>query len=505
MSWQMTSLSHLTAMILALGALATPASAQQSVGEFTGHGDVGRVTRPGSAVYDSLTGVLQLTGSGANIWAARDAFHFAWRKMSGDFILTTRGALQGTGVDPHRKFGWMIRTALDSSSAHVSAAVHGDGLTSLQFRRTTGAATEEVRSTLKGADVIQLERRGTTYIMSVAKYGDTLSSVQTTNISLGDDVYVGLFVCAHNDTVVERASLSDVRITVPVKSTFVPYRDYLGSNVEIMEVATGRRRIVFHSPVSVQAPNWTRDGKALIWNQEGKLYRFDLASGTPTQINTGMRIRNNNDHVLSFDGTMLGISDQSDSTRRNQSVVYVVPVGGGTPVRVTPLAPSYLHGWSPDGKHLVYTGIRGPAIDIYRIPVTGGAEHALTQNAAMNDGPEYGPDGRIYFNSTRSGKMQLWRMNGDGSSPTQLTDDPFNNWFPHLSPDGNSIVYIAFPADINPKDHPWYKHVYIRRMPATGGPSTVLAYLYGGQGTINVPSWSPDGRFVAFVSNTDKY
>jgi TolB protein len=185
--------------------------------------------------------------------------------------------------------------------------------------------------------------------------------------------------------------------------------------------------------------------------------------------------------------------------------VYVVRTAGGTPRRITPLFPSYLHGWSPDDKHLVYTGIRGSAIDIYSTPVSGGAERALTHEQAMNDGPEYAKDGRVYFNSTRSGKMQLWRMNGDGSSPAQLTNDEFNNWFPHVSPDQRTIVYIAFPPDIDPKDHPWYKHVYLRSMPVSGGASKVLAYLYGGQGTINVPSWSPDSRYIAFVSNSDKY
>ena len=506
MRWLSVSLSQLGVITaLAVGARTHTASAQHSVGEFTAHGDVGRVTRPGSLTYDSTTGVYQLAGSGANIWAARDAFHYAWRKMKGDFILTARGELLGKGVDPHRKFGWMIRGSLDSAAVHASAAVHGDGLVSLQFRKTPGGQTEQVESPVKGADVIQLERRGGTYIMSVAKYGDTLSIVQATDIPLGDDVYVGVFITAHNDTVTERATLSDVRITVPAPAGLVPYRQYLNSNVEIMDVATGRRRIVYRATGSVQAPNWTRDGKALIWNQDGKLYRFDIATGQPTVINTGMRDRNNNDHVLSFDGKWLAISDGSDSASRNQSVVYVVPTEGGTPRRITEKYPSYLHGWSPDGKTLVFTGIRGTAIDIYSIPVAGGTEHPLTQNQGMNDGPEYGPDGRIYFNSTRTGKMQVWRMNADGSSPEQLTNDTFNNWFPHVSPDGKSLVYIAFPPDITPTDHPWYKHVSLRSMSVSGGPAKVLAYLYGGQGTINVPSWSPDGKFIAFVSNTDKY
>jgi TolB protein len=494
-------------MIIALAA-AAPLAAQQArgaqLGEFTARSDVGHPSQAGSSSYDEKTGTYLLSGSGANVWATRDAFHFLSRSLKGDFILTARGHLLGKGVEAHRKFGWMIRSSLDSSSAHVSAVVHGDGLTSLQFRRTTGAVTEEVKSSLTRADVIQLERRGTTYIMSVARYGDTLSAVQTTDIALGDEVNVGLFVCAHNDTVVERAAFTDVRITKPIRVGFVPYREYIGGRIEIMDVATGHRRIVYSSPKALQAPNWTRDGKALIYNQEGRLYRFDLKSGTPTEINTAFATNNNNDHVLSFDGKTLGLS-HSGADNGNKSNVYTVPVSGGTPKRITQTGPSYLHGWSPDGRFLIFTGIRDSATDIYRIPSAGGAEHALTHAAGMNDGSEYARDGRIYFNSTRSGTMQLWRMNADGSAPFRLTTSPFNDWFPHVSPDGRTIVFISFLPDVKPTDHPWYKHVYLRRMPAGGGAATVLAYVYGGQGTINVPSWSPDGRYVAFVSNTDQY
>jgi hypothetical protein len=497
----------LNAMIVALAA-AVPLGAQQptggKVGEFTARNDVGHPSHAGSSSYDEKTGTYTLSGSGANVWAQKDAFHYLSRPMKGDFILTARGALLGKGVEAHRKFGLMIRSTLDSGSAHVSAAVHGDGLTSLQFRRTPGAITEEVKSPLTGADVIQLERRGSTYIMSVAKFGDTLSAVQTTDIALGDSVNVGLFVTAHNDTVVERAALTDVRITVPIRIGFVPYREYIGGRIEIMDAATGHRRIVHRSPKALQAPNWTRDGKALIYNEQGKLYRFDLATGTPTLINTDFATNNNNDHVLSFDGKMLGIS-HSGPENGNKSNVYTVPVAGGTPTRISQTGPSYLHGWSPDGRYLIFTGIRDSATDIFQIPSKGGDERRLTTKAGMNDGSEYGPDGRIYFNSTRTGTMQLWRMKADGSDPFQLTRDGFNNWFPHVSPDGKSIVFISFLPDVSPTDHPWYKHVYLRRMPAGGGTSSVLAYLYGGQGTINVPSWSPDGRYVAFVSNTGEY
>ncbi|MEO8562153.1 MAG: biopolymer transporter TolR [bacterium] len=499
---------ELSAIFLTLAASAVPAqqNARPAMGEFTIDADVGNPTRKGSARYDDRTGTYTIDGSGVNIWAKKDAFRYVARPMKGDFILTARAALLGKGVDPHRKIGWMIRSSMDSSSAHVSGVVHGDGLTSLQFRRTAGAETEQVVSPLKGVDIIQLERRGKTFIMSVAKYGDTLSAVQTTDIDLGDSVSVGLFVCAHNDSVMERATFKDVRITVPVRIGAVPYREYIGSNIELMDVNTGERRIIYRSAASVQAPNWTRDGKALIYNQDGKLYRYDLKTNTPAVINTDFATKNNNDHVLSPNGRMLGISHQPPD-EGGKSVVYVVPTTGGTPKRVTPVgkSPSYLHGWSNDAKFLVYTGIRGDSIDIYKIPVTGGDEMRLTTAEGLDDGPEYGPDGRIYFNSSRTGLMQLWRMDANGGNQTRLNTSRLNDWFPHVSPNGKTIVFISFLTDVAATDHPWYKHVYLRKMPVAGGEAKVLAYVYGGQGTINVPSWSPDGRYVAFVSNTDKY
>jgi Tol biopolymer transport system component len=163
-----------------------------------------------------------------------------------------------------------------------------------------------------------------------------------------------------------------------------------------------------------------------------------------------------------------------------------------------------MHGWSPDGKYIVFCGDRNNEYDVYRVPSAGGAEERLTTAPGLDDGPEYSPDGKyIYFNSVRSGLMQVWRMKADGSEQTQLTNDDYNNWFPHVSPDGKWIEYITFfKSEVKPGDHPFYKHVYLRVMPVDGGPSKVVAYLYGGQGTINTPSWSPDSKHLAFISNS---
>jgi TolB protein len=486
------------------------AAAQDSLrGQFDDHGDIGHPKLTGSASYDAGNQEYTLTAAGTNMWFGRDQFHFAWKKLKGDFILRTRFAFEGKGVDAHRKVGWMVRPTLDADAPYADAVEHGDGLTSLQFRRTKGANTEQIQLAITNADVLQFERKGNTYIFSAARYGQPFVSAQVTDLELGDEVFAGLFICSHNGDVVERAKFRDVRIVRPVKEGFTPYRDYIGSVLEILDVHSGKLEMIYASKQPFEAPNWTLDGKALIYNISGRaegwgrLARFDLATRTPTLLDTGTCIKNNNDHVLSFDGTMLGISDQSAAG--GQSTIYTLPANGGTPKRITPLTPSYLHGWSPDAKWLVYTGGRTNKYDIYKIPADGsGAEVRLTDSPGLNDGPEFTPDGKwIYFNSTRSGRMQIWRMKPDGSAQEQVTNDEFNNWFPHISPDGKWIVIISYPADINPTDHPYYKHCYLRLMPIEGGPARVIAYVYGGQGTINVPSWSPDSKRIAFVSNSD--
>ena len=469
---------------------------------FVGQTDIGSPDHLGRCQYDERRQTYTLAGAGANIWGVRDEFHFVWKRMAGDFIATMRAEFIGVGVNPHRKLGWMARKSLADNSPHVSAAIHGDGLLSLQFRRAEGGDTEEVQAALRGADIIQLERKGDVYTMSVAPYGEPFTAVEVHAIELEDEIYLGLFVCSHEEDVVEAATFSNVRIVVPVQAHFSRGKDPFASHLEIVDVASGDRRIIYSADRVFEAPNWEPNGKTLIYNEGGRLYRFDLATKTPALIDTGDVRGNNNDHVLSFDGKMLAISSSSQEERA--SIVYTMPVEGGQPKRITPMGPSYLHGWSPDGKFLVYTGQRDGQFDIYRIPADGGQEVQLTYTVGLDDGPEYTPDGEyIYFNSVRSGRMQIWRMHADGSQQEQLTDDEYNNWFPHISPDGQWIAFVSYlVGEVEPSDHPAAKRIYLRLMPRDGGRPHVLAYLYGGQGTMNVPSWSPDSKELAFVSNT---
>jgi len=487
------------------------------VGQFTDHGDVGAPKIAGSAAYDAASQEYTLSCGGVNIWGASDEFQFAHRKLKGDFIVRARVEFVGQGTDPHRKIGWMARASLDADAPYVDAVAHGDGLISLQFRRVKGGETRQFPMPITKADVIQLERRGNVYTFSAARYGEPFVKSELADLDLGDELDVGLFICAHNPKVEEQAVFRDVQIIKPAKVGFTPYRDYIGSVLHVLEVQTGRLETLYRSAEPFEAPNWMHDGAALLYNVSGRgenrglLRRFDLATRTPQPFDTGFATHNNNDHVLSFDGTMLGISHQGPETN-GRSSIYVLPATGGTPKPVTPLQPSYFHGWSPDGQWLVYAGGRkenpGDKVDkydIYKIRVDGGDEVKLGAAGGRSDGPEFSPDGKwIYFNSTRNGLMQIWRMKPDGTEPEQITSDEFNNWFPHISPDGKWIMMISYGREVGPEDHPYYKHCYLRLMPIANGPPKIVAYVYGGQGTINVPSWLPDSTRIAFVSNSDE-
>ncbi len=272
------------------------------------------------------------------------------------------------------------------------------------------------------------------------------------------------------------------------------------SNLETVDVRTGKRTVLAEFDYVIEAPNWTQDGKYLIYNSQGRIFTYEIETGEIKKIDTGFAFDCNNDHVLSPDNTQLAISHftNDDATSR----IYTMPLTGGSPTLVTENGPSYLHGWSPDGKRLAYCAERSGQYNIYTISVSGGDETQLTDEPGLDDGPEYSPDGKyIWFNSTRAGLMQIWRMEVDGANPIQMVKEEANCWFPHISPDGNWVVYIAYGKDdVEPGDHPPNKSVELRLFSADGGISKTIIKLFGGQGTINVNSWSPDNHTIAFVS-----
>jgi Tol biopolymer transport system component len=288
-------------------------------------------------------------------------------------------------------------------------------------------------------------------------------------------------------------------------------RDTIHSTLQTVDVKSGRVDTVYSADRHFEAPNWSADGDYFIVNSGGRLYRVSAHGAKQlAEIPTGFATRANNDHGISPDGRRLVISHAAEEHITDPaqswlaSSIYTMPVAGSSaPVKITTRAPSFWHGWSPDGKTLAFVGRRDGEWDIYDIPAAGGAERRLTTCRGLDDGPDYSPDGaNIYYNSFCSGKMEIWRMRADGSHPEQLTRDAYSNWFPHPSPDGRWVVYIAY-LEAQGDAHPFGKQVKLRLMDRRDGTVRDLtAPFVGGQGTINVPSWSPDSRRVAFVTYT---
>lgn len=276
----------------------------------------------------------------------------------------------------------------------------------------------------------------------------------------------------------------------------------LKSMLEVYSLETGIHKVIYEETAHFEAPNWSPDGKYLIFNQNGLLYKINTDGSSKEQIETGAAVKCNNDHGISPDGTMLAISnnDPIEEVRSGTSRIYTLPIEGGTPQLVTLKYPSYWHGWSPGSDAVVYTASRNNNYDIYRISIQGGEEERLTNNPGLDDGPEYSPDGKyIYYNSMESGKMEIWRMKPDGSDKEQLTNDAYSNWFAHPSPDGKYFVFISYLEDQGDR-HPPLKSVALRLYDLTTKEIKSLCKFTGGQGTINVPSWSPDSKHFAFVS-----
>lgn len=488
------------AALSALSLIAMPLVEAQAhpLGVFEDHQDVGTVLHPGSAAFDAGSGTYTIAGSGENMWFGADDFQFVWKKMSGDVAISAEIAFEGEGGNPHRKAVLMIRQSLDGNAPAVDIARHGVGLTSLQFRLTPGADDREIQSNVNGPARMRLEKRGDYfYAFASGKDGELKPAGASIKLPLHGDFYVGIGVCAHDKDATATATFSKVEVETLTQPAAKPV---LWSALETAPIASGDRRVEYVAQAHFEAPNWSRDGAYFLFNQDGRIEQLFMESTRPWPIDTGDEVHCNNDHGISPDGTMLAISD---STATGRSLVYTLPNGGGTPKRMTATGPSYWHGWSPDNKTLAFVGQRTvdgkEDFDIYTTPAAGGEEKRLTTAPGLDDGPEYSPDGDwIYFNSERTGHMQVWRMHPDGSGQEQVLTTERNDWFPHISPDGKWMVYVSYEPGVT--GHPADKDVEILLVNLADKQTKVLATLFGGQGTMNVPSWSPDSSKVAFVS-----
>jgi Tol biopolymer transport system component len=491
---------------------ASGAAAQPNPGIFDTDRDIGETAFPGSLAFDPAAGTYTITSSGANIWGEKDAFHYAWTRRSGDLHIAADFRWLGQGTDPHRKAGLMIRQNLTPGSPYADVMVHGDGMTSLQYRVRQDGPTYQIISATWQPRRVRLEREGDFVYFSVAGADGKLRHAGGSfRIALQAPYYVGLALSAHNNTVKETGVFSNVTLEVP-KLAYVPDTGYAAkveSTLEVMDVGgIQSRRVVRQFDGKIEAPNWTKDGASLLYNADGRLWRIAVdGKSDPVPVNTGPLQHLNNDHGISPKGDQVIVSDQSEPD--NLSRISLLPIGGSArPKSIVsdPAARSYWHGWSPDGRAIAYVrvGASDDSYDIYSADLATGKRAPLIVGPGVDDGPEYSPDGQwLYFNSTRSGAMQIWRAHATGTSPEQITHDPnFRDWFPHLSPDGKWIVFISFGLDVALGDHPPNRSdVALRIMPADGSsPPVVLTRPFGGQGTINVPSWSPDSKQIAFVS-----
>lgn len=282
------------------------------------------------------------------------------------------------------------------------------------------------------------------------------------------------------------------------------------SSISVYDLKTKSVRVVYTANELIEAPNWSPDGKFLLVNTGGNLYQLPVASGSQSElqkIDLGPISKCNNDKGYSPDGKLIAFSS---SAAAKGSQVYTFRLSeGGVAQRIVPETPSYFHAFSPDGKWMAVVAQRNGNFDLFRVPTEGGKQEQLTANPGYDDGPDYSPDGRwIYFNSNRSGSWDIWRMPAGGAGPDdklaeQVTSDELEDWFPHCSPDGKWLLFLTFPKGTS--GHNDRLNVELRMMPLPGnsvghGRPQTLTKFFGGQGTINVNSWSPDSTRFAFVS-----
>jgi Tol biopolymer transport system component len=525
---QVAAISVLTLGFIGLGTGAAQ-TAGSGLGIFENQSDVGSVVPPGVATFDAATGVYTIRSAGANLWVNVDGFHFVWKKVSGDVSLTADVKLADASLtaSPHRKALLMFRQTLDPDAMYADAAIHGSGETALQYRRNKGDTTQDIAFNIGAPQRLRLEKRGDTITLFISMHGEPLHQVGASiKLHFDGEFYAGLGVCAHNKDAMEQATFAHVElqpltasitpataapVTTAATPTPTPTPMALYSTLQTIATDNNARMafVIQTGKGQMEAPNWSRDGKTLIFNRAGKLWSVAAAEGEGSiaeaiPIDIGNASDCTGSHGLSPDGKWLAMTCTTpDHPGRRVYIVpaagAIVPATGGAPRVVTANPDSYFHSWSPDGKTILFTRPSHGTLNIFAISPDGGAETALTTGAGVSDDPDFSADGQwIYFNSDRAGGMQIWRMKPDGSAPEQVTFDEKHNWTAHPSPDGKSILILSYDKEVT--GHAANKDVTLRIINTADGKIRDLVEIVGGSGSDNVPNWAPDGAHFAFVS-----
>ncbi len=300
--------------------------------------------------------------------------------------------------------------------------------------------------------------------------------------------------------------------TTPAHAKAAYFEKQLRSHIYVYDLRTGMSHQIFTADKIWEAPNWSADGKYLIANSQGHIYKLVFTkdgSVVPQKLAIPENYMCNNDKGLSPDGKKLAFS--AGILPKMESQVFLADADGANAKQMTTISPSFFHGWSPDSKTLAFVAQRNNShqYDIYDIPAAGGAERRLDMNIHHDDGPDYSPDGKwIYINSDRSGKEVVWRFPADGAGPDDVkaemvVSDSYEDWFPHISPDGTKMVYICYPAG-TPTHDPRNVHIVFKLVAidndTVATTQKTLVEATGGQGSMNVNSWAPDSMRFAYVT-----